>query len=199
MGAKKMNENIVSAVAEHNMMMEKFIDACNDSIEVLGKAIVRALESGGKILIFGNGGSAADSQHFAAELVGTFEDKKRRGLPALALSVNTSCLTAIGNDFNFEHVFARQVEALAGQNDVCIGISTSGRSANVYQALIAAKKIGCSTAALLGGSGGSIREIADIPLVVPSACTPRIQEAHILIIHILCGMVDAAFGEKHAE
>lgn len=193
-----MLENIVSAAAEHNMMMEKFVDACHDSIEALGKAIVRALKDGGKILIFGNGGSAADAQHFAAELVGTFEDKKRRALPALALSVNTSCLTSIGNDFTFEHVFARQVEALAEPKDLCIGISTSGRSPNIFQALLAAKKRGCPTAALLGGSGGSIKEIADIPLIAPSSCTPRIQEAHILIIHILCGMVDAAFGEKPA-
>jgi len=137
----------------------------------------------------GNGGSAADSQHFAAEIVGRFR-LERRALPAIALSTDTSILTAIGNDYGFESVFKRQVEALADDRDIVFGISTSGNSPNVLNALQTAKERGCHTIALLGNSGGKMKSICDISMIIPSNETPRIQEAHIKIIHIICGLLE---------
>jgi D-sedoheptulose 7-phosphate isomerase len=158
-----------------------------------------ALGRGGKVLLFGNGGSAADAQHIAAELVGRFAFD-RPALPALALSVNTSCLTAIGNDYGFDLVFARQVEALGRPGDVAIGISTSGNSVNVLRALATAKKLGLHTMALTGCPGGMLTEPAapvDYCICVPSHVTPRIQECHILIGHILSELVEQTiFHEK---
>lgn len=168
----------------------------------VGETLVSALERGGKVLLFGNGGSAADAQHIAAELVGRFAFD-RPALPALALSVNTSCLTAIGNDYGFDLVFARQIEALGRPGDVAIGISTSGNSPNVLCALAAAKKMELHTVALTGCPGGRLAETgspADCCICVPSSATPRIQECHILIGHILAELVEQAiFHEKHAK
>jgi D-sedoheptulose 7-phosphate isomerase len=140
----------------------------------------------------GNGGSAGDAQHIASELVGRFS-KERRGLPAIALTTDTSILTSVGNDYGYEHIFSRQVEALANTDDLVIGISTSGNSNNVLQALKAAKSLGCQTVALLGKDGGQIKDIVELPLIIPSANTARIQEAHILIGHIICEIIDLAF------
>ncbi len=153
--------------------------------------LVNALSQGNKILLFGNGGSAADAQHLAAELVGRFAFD-RPALPALSLSVNTSCLTAIGNDYGFDQVFSRQIEALGRPGDVAIGISTSGNSSNVLCAFSTAKKMGLHTIALTGKTGGKLRGSVDHCVCVPSDETPRIQECHGLIGHILSELVEHA-------
>jgi D-sedoheptulose 7-phosphate isomerase len=164
----------------------------------IAAAIVDTLTKGGKIVMFGNGGSAADAQHIVAELVGKFQ-QARKGLPAIALTVNTSILTAIGNDFSFEEIFARQVEALVTADDLVVGISTGGYSEvagnfskNVVRGIEEAQKIGAKTVGLLGKSGGKLATMVDYPLVVPSNNTQRIQEAHITVGHILCSLVDRA-------
>jgi len=148
------------------------------------KEFVSALGSGHMVLLFGNGGSAADAQHIAAEFVGRFQ-MERAALPALALTVNTSALTGIGNDYAYENVFSRQIEALGAPGDVALGISTSGKSPNVLKALAAAKARGLVTVALTGNFGSMMQEVSDYCLCVPSAETPRIQESHILIGHII--------------
>ncbi|MBD1401021.1 D-sedoheptulose 7-phosphate isomerase [Pelobacter sp. M08fum] len=153
--------------------------------------IVAALNAGKKLLIMGNGGSAADAQHFAAEFVGRFL-RERRALPAIALTTDTSLLTAVGNDFGFDQIFKRQVEALAQPGDVVIGISTSGNSANVALAMTAAQQLGSTTIGLLGRDGGIITPLSDIQLTVPVQETPHIQEAHITIIHLICDLVEQA-------
>jgi D-sedoheptulose 7-phosphate isomerase len=156
-------------------------------------AIVAALRSGGKVLAFGNGGSAADATHFAAELVGRYL-LERDGLPAIALSDNASALTAISNDYGYERVFARQVEALGRPGDAALGISTSGRSPNVLAGLEAARAGGLATLALTGGDGGTLPDAADVCIVVPSGETPRVQESHTLVAHILCELVERALA-----
>ena len=155
-----------------------------------------AIQQGNKLLLFGNGGSAADSQHIAAEFVGRFAFD-RPALPALALSVNTSCLTAIGNDYGFDLVFSRQIEALGRPGDVAVGISTSGNSPNVLCGLKAAKEKGIHTIAMTGASGGKLKSAVDFCLCAPSNDTPRIQECHILIGHVISELVERAiFHEK---
>jgi D-sedoheptulose 7-phosphate isomerase len=184
--ARSVRESI--AVKQRMLQTAEFIPII---AEAAGR-LVKAMERGGKVLLFGNGGSAADAQHIAAEFVGRFAFD-RPPLPALALSVNTSCVTAIGNDFGFDLVFARQVEALGHAGDVAIGISTSGNSANVLCALAAARKMGLHTIALTGCPGGKLAE-QDAPvdhcICVPSNSTPRIQECHILVGHILSELVE---------
>jgi D-sedoheptulose 7-phosphate isomerase len=160
-----------------------------DLIVKVALRIVDSLRSGGKVLFFGNGGSAADAEHLAAELAGRYL-KERPALPSLALTSNPSCVTAIGNDYGFDLVFARQVEALGNKGDVAVGISTSGNSRNVIRALEIAKKRSMYTVALTGASGGSLRNIADCTICVPSEETPRIQECHILTGHIICEVVE---------
>lgn len=151
--------------------------------------LAEALKRGSKVLLMGNGGSAADAQHFAAELVGRFL-LERRALPAIALTTDSSILTAVGNDYGFDEIFKRQIEALARPGDVVIGISTSGRSNNVFHALTAANQIGCQTIGLLGRDGGNIAGLVDIDLTVPVQYTPYIQGAHGAIIHIICDLVE---------
>jgi len=151
---------------------------------------VEAYRKGKKVLLFGNGGSAADSQHIAAELVGSFYNRERPGIAALALTVNTSSLTAIANDYSYDDVFARQVEAFGQKGDVAIGLSTSGNSQNVIRAVKTAKARGLSTVSLTGKSGGLLKDEVDFCVRVPSDDTPRIQEAHILIGHILCEIIE---------
>jgi D-sedoheptulose 7-phosphate isomerase len=155
----------------------------------VSEILINALKQGNKALLFGNGGSAADAQHIAAELVGRFAFD-RPALPALALSVNTSCVTAIGNDYGFDQVFSRQLEALARPGDIAIGISTSGNSANVLRAMSTAKKMELHTIALTGCTGGNLRSTVDYCICVPSNETPRIQECHILIGHIISELVE---------
>jgi D-sedoheptulose 7-phosphate isomerase len=158
-------------------------------ITAASAVIGRTLREGGKLLIFGNGGSAADAQHIAGEFVGRFL-AERRALPAIALNVNTSVLTALANDYSFEGVFARQIEALGEPGDAALGISTSGTSANVVAGLQAARERGLRTLALTGHSGGSMRELVDACVRIPADETPRIQEGHILVAHILCEIVE---------
>jgi D-sedoheptulose 7-phosphate isomerase len=164
--------------------------------EVAG-IFVEVFRGGKKLLVMGNGGSAADAQHLAAELVGRFR-RERKALPAIALSTDTSILTAIGNDYGFESVFRRQVEALAVEGDVVVGISTSGSSPNVLSALRRAREMGCRTIGLLGRDGGAIKRLVDTDLTILGQDTPRIQEAHITIIHILCELVEQElFGDAN--
>ncbi|MBT4668761.1 MAG: D-sedoheptulose 7-phosphate isomerase, partial [Candidatus Ruthia sp.] len=149
---------------------------------------------GGKILIFGNGGSAADAQHIAAELVGRYK-VERKGLPAIALTTDTSALTSIGNDYGYNHVFDRQVEALANKGDIVIGISTGGSSGNVISGLRTAKEFGCKLIGFSGRGGGEMNTLCDVNLVVPAQDTPRIQEMHIVIGHTICHLIDEEFKE----
>ncbi len=162
------------------------------SIEKCGKMIVDAILRGNKILLCGNGGSAGDAQHLATELVGRFE-KERRGLPAIALTTDTSAITAIGNDYGFERIFSRQIEALANKGDVLIGISTSGNSPNVLAAAMKAREMGCETIGLTGAKGKKLASLCDASVLVPSERTARIQEAHITIGQLWCEMVDAKY------
>lgn len=158
-------------------------------IESCVHTLIEALSQGGKILVMGNGGSAADAQHLAAEFVGRFL-LERKALPAIALTTDTSILTAIGNDYGFDEVFKRQIEALAAPGDVVIGISTSGNSVNVERGMLTAREAGCVTVGLLGCDGGRIAALCDLAMTVPSQCTPHIQEAHLVIMHILCDLVE---------
>jgi D-sedoheptulose 7-phosphate isomerase len=159
------------------------------TIAKVSEMLVKTFTQGNKVMLFGNGGSAADSQHIAAEFVGRFAFD-RPALPALALSVNTSCVTAIGNDYGFDQVFSRQIEALGRAGDVAIGISTSGNSPNVLRGLETARKMGIHTVAFAGGSGGKMKGAADYCLCAPSNETPRIQECHILIGHIISELTE---------
>jgi D-sedoheptulose 7-phosphate isomerase len=162
----------------------------------VSELLVKTLTNGNKVMLFGNGGSAADSQHIAAEFVGRFAFN-RPALPALALSVNTSCLTAIGNDYGFDQVFSRQIEALGRPGDTAIGISTSGNSRNVLLGLETAKKMGIYTVAFSGGGGGKIKGVADYCLCAPSNETPRVQECHILIGHIISELAEETIFHEH--
>lgn len=165
-------------------------------LERISSWMITALKIGRKILIAGNGGSAADAQHFAAELAGKFVHK-RKGLPAIALTTNSSITTAIGNDFGYEYVFSKQVEGLGQEGDIFMGISTSGNSVNLIHAMDSAKNNGLTTVGLLGKGGGKIKNYCDLKLVVPSDNTQHIQEAHIMIIHELCSIIDDAFKNNN--
>ena len=164
-------------------------DTLSGEILTAANAISNRLTNGGKLLLMGNGGSAADSQHIAAELIGRFK-KERKAIPALALTVDSSSLTALGNDYGFDTIFSRQVEALATINDAVIGISTSGNSPNVIRALKLAREIGAITIGFMGNSGGNMKDCVDISITVPSNDTARIQEVHITIGHIICEIIE---------
>ena len=165
-----------------------------DKISEATDLIINALKKNGKILIFGNGGSASDAQHFAAELIVRFKND-RKSLPAIALTTDTSIITACSNDFNFSRIFERQIEGLANKNDVAIGISTSGNSENVVLAIKKAKEKSLKTITLTGKDGGKLNNLADITIKVPSENTARIQEAHITILHIICELIDKEFKD----
>jgi D-sedoheptulose 7-phosphate isomerase len=167
----------------------------NELVAKAAMQIVRSLGAGGKIFFFGNGGSAADAQHLAAEFTGRYL-KERRALPALALSVNSSSVTAIGNDYGFDNIFARQLEALGKDGDVAVGISTSGNSRNVIRALEVAKSKSIYAVAFTGASGGLMKNVADCPICIPSEETPRIQECHILVGHIICEIAEEALFQN---
>lgn len=184
-----MHELIVRQLQEHRTLLLQIENELSTTIAKLAQRLIETFQIGNKLLIMGNGGSAADAQHFAGEIVGRFR-LERPGLPAIALSTDTSLLTAIGNDYGFERVFSRQVEALAAPGDAVIGISTSGNSPNVFKALEVARQAGCSTIGLLGKDGGSIKDLCDISLIIPSHDTPRVQEGHITVIHILCDLIE---------
>lgn len=163
--------------------------ALSDNIIKAGYKCTECFNNGGKIILFGNGGSASDAQHIAAEFVGRYK-KERRGLPAISLSTDTSALTAIGNDYGFDRIFVRQLEALGSPGDIAIAISTSGNSANVIEGAATAKSLGMTVVGLSGRDGGKLKQVCDINLVVPSNVTARIQEMHILMGHMICQSVD---------
>jgi D-sedoheptulose 7-phosphate isomerase len=187
-------QTIESAIADHLRVVEAFRGACAETIEAIAGACIASLRDGGKVCFFGNGGSAADAQHFAAEFVVRFV-RNRRALPAIAFTTDTSILTACANDFGYEGVFARQVEALCRPGDVVVGISTSGTSANVVRGLEAAREIpGVITVAFTGENGARCAELADHALQVPSPVTARVQECHLIAGHLVCDLVEAAFA-----
>jgi len=187
-----MQKKIAELLKESVDVKNKLIESGLKDIEKLASAMLDTLKSGHKILLFGNGGSASDSMHIAAELTGRFK-KERKALPAIALTANVSTLTALGNDYNFEYIFERQIEAFGVKGDMAIGISTSGSSKNVAAGILKASKMGLKTAALTGNKIGELSKIADICIRVPSSNTPRIQEAHIAIGHIVCELIEDAF------
>ena len=179
---------------EHLKTSQATFESIGHSVEVAAKLCLDCLKNGNKILLFGNGGSAADAQHIAAELVGRYKTE-RKGLAAIALTTDTSALTAISNDYGYDCVFDRQVEALANSGDVAIGISTGGSSANVASALKLAKDLDCKTIGFSGRGGGEMNELCDINIVVPAQDTARIQEMHIVIGHTICHLIDLAFSK----
>ena len=187
-----MQSIIKHEFSEHIKASQNTLDSIANQIETASKICINSLKNGGKILIMGNGGSAADAQHIAAELVGRYKTE-RKGLPAIALTTDTSAITSIANDYGFLHVFERQVEALAHKDDVVIGISTGGTSPNVVNALTSANKLDCKTIGLSGKDGGDFNALCDINLVVNSNDTPRIQEMHILIGHLICQLIELEF------
>ena len=187
-----MQSIIKQELNEHLTTLDATMKSIGSALEVAANICIGSLKQGGKILIFGNGGSAADAQHIAAELVGRYK-LERKGLSAIALSTDTSSLTAIANDYGYEHVFDRQIEALANPEDVAVGISTSGNSSNVINALQSAKNIGCKSIGLSGKFGGDMNKLCDVNLVIPANDTARIQEMHILVGHIICHLIELEF------
>jgi D-sedoheptulose 7-phosphate isomerase len=188
-----LRKNIESSIEVHGRLLE----ACLPAMTAAAAALIAAYRSGHKALFFGNGGSAADAQHLAAEFLGRYL-RERRPLPAIALHANTSAVTAIANDLGYEHVFSRQLQALATAGDVAVGISTSGNSQNILEALTVARQMGVYTIGLTGASGGRMRELVDVLIAAPSNETPRIQECHILVGHALCDAVEQAIAAATA-
>jgi D-sedoheptulose 7-phosphate isomerase len=193
-----MDETRLRALAADSAaVQERFFARSAGLVLAAGRRMSECLQAGHKVLVFGNGGSAADAQHLAAELVGRYL-YDRPGLPALALTTDTSALTAIGNDMGYESIFRRQVEAHGRKGDVAIGITTSGRSRNVVDALRAAREQGLATVALTGGGGGLLKDAVDYLLDAPSSDTPRIQETHGLVVHLLCQIVEETLFPRPA-
>lgn len=190
-----MKNQIKKSISESVKVLEKNISIISD-IEKSITAITNCIKNGNKVLIFGNGGSAADSQHIAAELIGRFE-LERKSLPAIALTTDSSILTSLSNDYSYDVIFSRQCESLVNKGDVVIGISTSGNSINVKKGLKTSKQKGALTIGLLGNKGGKIKDIVDISIIVNSSSTPRIQESHRLIYHIICEIVEKNLSEKN--
>jgi len=191
--AKNGSESIQGSLTEHIELFQKIAATQTDGIEDCAELLTSTFKNGKKVLLCGNGGSAADAQHIAAEFVGRYETE-RIALPAIALTTDTSALTALANDYDFERIFARQVDALANEGDCLIAISTSGNSPNVIAAVMAARSRGCSVIGLTGANGKKLASLSDRCILVPSARTSRIQEAHITIAHIWCQMIDASFA-----
>ena len=188
--------DVLRQIDESIEVKKKIKETCVNGIVEVADLLISVFKNGNKLLVCGNGGSAADSQHIAAEFISSFRSSvKRRSLPAIALTTDTSILTAFTNDFGGDGVFARQVEGLGKDGDVLLAISTSGNSSNVIEAVNLAKKKGMKTVGLLGKDGGKLMSIVDMPLVVPSDDTPRVQEGHILVYHIICDLVERAFIE----
>jgi len=187
-----MSSLFLRNLEEHLQLMQA-LHALDLDIQKAGQRLARVLSAGGKIMFCGNGGSAADCQHLASELTGRFI-KERRPLAGLALTTDSSALTCIGNDYSFDDVFMRQVQGLGRAGDALIGISTSGNSGNVLRAVEAAQAMGIYTLGLLGRDGGKLRSLCDESVVVPHAVTARIQEAHLLIGHTLCGLIESEMG-----
>ncbi len=193
-----MTSNILRSNLEHSIEVHQgLVATCMPDLAAAADALVRAYSAGHKALFFGNGGSAGDAQHLAAEFVGRYL-RQRDPLPALALNANSSAVTAIGNDYGYDQVFARQLQALAIAGDVAVAISTSGNSPNVIQAVLCARRLGLFTIAFTGASGGRLRDLVDVLIAVPSDETPRIQECHILVGHALCDAVEQAVSNENA-
>jgi len=186
-----MKSIIENEFAEHLNVAQK-ISSLTSQVEDAAQLCIDSLKNGGKILIFGNGGSAADAQHIAAELVGRYK-VERKGLAAIALTTDTSALTCIANDYSYNDVFSRQIESLAKKEDVVIGISTGGSSSNVVKGLKTAKKLECKTIGFSGREGGEFNNVCNINLIVPAEETARIQEMHIVMGHIICHLIDISF------
>jgi D-sedoheptulose 7-phosphate isomerase len=184
---EKIFESSINVIQDSKNLTNEIISASD--------SIIKSIRIGGKLIIFGNGGSAADAQHIAGELIGRFQ-KNRRSYPAIALTTDSSIITAVSNDFSYETIFSRQCEALVSKEDTVLGISTSGNSKNVIEGIKAAKEKGAITIGLLGNGGGRIKEIVDISIVVKSESTPRIQEVHRIIYHIICQMVEDNLEEE---
>jgi len=193
-----MNEEIAAQLKSSASLKVELKEKYTGVISQIAEVICRSLNSGSKIMLFGNGGSAADAQHIASELVGRFK-KERPGLRAISLSADTSLLTSIGNDFDFNQIFSRQIECMADPDDVLVGITTSGNSENVLRALQAGAELGATTVCLTGTGGGLCANVAHISLIVPSNDVPRIQEAHITIGHIICHLVEKELFGKPDE
>jgi D-sedoheptulose 7-phosphate isomerase len=191
-GSSGMGSLFLSNLDEQVSLLRR-LESVDLAVAQAGEVLARSLMDGGKVMFCGNGGSAADSQHLAAELTGRFI-KDRRPISAIALSTDTSVLTCVGNDYSFDEVFARQVQGLGRKGDVLIAISTSGNSRNVIRAAEEASAVGMSVIGLLGHNGGTLRELCDLAIIVPSQVTARIQESHILIGHTLCGLIEEALG-----
>jgi len=189
-----MQKKIHSLLDENIELIKAVSCDLAGQIEAIAKAIIKTYKQSGKVLIFGNGGSAADSQHIAAELVGRFK-KERPALAAIALSVNTSIISALANDYSYDYIFERQIEALGKKGDLAIGISTSGSAKNVIAGLKKAKKLGMYCIGLTGAKGIAFKSLCDLCLLVPSKNTPRIQEAHICIAHIICELVEESLAK----
>jgi D-sedoheptulose 7-phosphate isomerase len=185
------NEIILTQIDAHLETVRSFRKQLSTEVDTSAAALIACLERGGKILAFGNGGSAAQADHFVGELMGRFQ-YNRRPLPAVSLPASPSLVTCIANDFGYDDVFARQVEALAGPDDVAVGLTTSGQSKNVLRGLAVARDVGVGTIALTGGTGLSAAP-ADIEICIPSTSTARVQEIHLIIIHIWCNLIDSAF------
>ena len=197
-GVDRSGDLVESSFLEHAETLNRLTEGGLDAVRKCGDLIVTTFKAGNKVLVCGNGGSAADSQHIAAEFVGRYETE-RRSLPAIALTTDTSALTAISNDYDFERVFARQVESLAAEGDCLIAISTSGNSPNVLAAIMEARKKGVKIVGLAGAGGKKLASLSDAAVLVPSKRTARIQEAHITIAHIWCEMVDRWIVEERAD
>ena len=185
---------IQNKILDSSESIKKSIENIPEIIRII-ESITKSLKKGNKIILFGNGGSAADAQHIAAELVGRF-DYDRKSLPAISLTTDTSVITSIGNDYSFEKIFSRQCESLVNKGDVVVGISTSGNSINVKNGLLVSKRKGAKTVGFLGRKGGHIKNIVDIPLVVNSNSTPRIQEVHRTVAHIICEIVEKNISRR---
>lgn len=191
----RIQSEIDHQLSESAQVKREFAECCSDSVIDVAELLISAVHRQQRILLCGNGGSAADAQHIAAELVARLR-KERRAIPALALSTNTSTLTALANDYDFSKVFVRQVEAFGSLGDVLIGISTSGNSENVLKAMVFAKQRGLKTVALTGGSGGKMAAVADLSIIVPSTSVQRIQEVHITVGHILCDLIEQSLNDQ---
>ena len=185
---------IHNKILDSSESIKKSIENIPEIIRII-ESITKSLKKGNKIILFGNGGSAADAQHIAAELVGRF-GYDRKSLPAISLTADTSVITSIGNDYSFEKIFSRQCESLVNKGDVVVGISTSGNSINVKNGLLVSKRKGAKTVGFLGHKGGNIKNVVDIPLIVNSNSTPRIQEVHRTSAHIICEMVEKNISRR---
>jgi len=188
-----MANNIYTIIAESIAVKQQILndEALQNTVQQITDAVVAAFEAGHKVMFCGNGGSAADAQHCAAEFVGRFKIPNRRGLPAIALSADSALLTAWSNDVGYDYVFSRQIEAFAQPNDLVIGISTSGRSKNILEAFEMAQSLGIPSIGILGGDGGHARSLCDLSIVVPATDPQHIQEVQIIVIHLLCELVEA--------